>query len=70
MASAIVFVFLSLIEFALVNKLLDAKKKDKIFGNKNKWSREQVMAVDKISRFIFPMSYAIFVFIFYNLFSE
>ena len=70
MASCIIFVFMSLIEFAIVNKLLDSPKKDSKLGKRNKWSREQVMVVDKISRYLFPAAYIIFVFVFYNIFDD
>ena len=70
MASSIVFVFLSLIEFALVNKLLDCPKKEVKVGRRNRFSREQVMLVDKISRYIFPISYLVFVSVFYGIFND
>ena len=66
-ASSIFFVFLSLIEFALVNKLLDSPHRKKL-SERKRWSRESVMAVDKVSRYIFPVSYVIFVFVFWNIF--
>ena len=66
-ASSIFFVFLSLIEFALVNKLLDTPTTKKL-SDRKKWTRDQVMAVDKVSRYVFPVSYIIFVFVFWNIF--
>ena len=68
-ASSIFFVFLSLIEFALVNKLLDSPHRKKL-SERKRWSRESVMAVDKVSRYIFPVSYVIFVFVFWNIFVQ
>ena len=69
MATCIIFVFLSLIEFAIVNKLLDLPQKTK-FGKTrfSKWTREKVMVVDKVSRYLFPFSFLMFVFIFWNMF--
>ena len=69
MATCIIFVFLSLIEFAIVNKLLDLPQKTK-FGKMifSKWSRDRVMVVDKISRYVFPFSFLMFVFVFWNMF--
>ena len=75
MATCIIFVFLSLIEFAVVNALLDSPKsrtklelKHKCLYFEAQCTRDQIIVVDKISRFFFPLSYLLFVLVFWNMF--